>query len=290
MEKPTTYYTSVGFRCLRNIKKQTNDLCLIHCGHQKCPPGYTYDQKIPNEYHLHFVLNGKGTLIVNGKTHHIKKGNIFLIPKDVTINYYADMEDPWEYMWVTIDGEKSATYLEYAGLTVDNPVIVSSIPISTYLPTIGKILDSNVLTIANEVRRIGYLYELLSSLIEAQNANKSKERRYDYSSEIYVEHALQYISSNYANVKVNDIANYIGINRSYLTCIFKKELQVSPQEYLINYRFQKAAELVKSTNLSIQDISNQVGYENPFTFSKMFKSIHGVSPKKYRFLNISENE
>lgn len=55
MEKPTTYSTSVGFRCLRNIKKQTNDLYLVHCGRQQCPPGYTYDHKIPNEFHLHFV-------------------------------------------------------------------------------------------------------------------------------------------------------------------------------------------------------------------------------------------
>jgi len=262
----------------------------VHCGHQKCPPGYTYDQKIPNEYHLHFVLSGKGTLMINGKTYHIKKGNVFLISKGISINYNADTEDPWEYMWVTIDGEKAADYLEHAGFSTDNPVVVSTIPISTYLPTIEKILDSNTLTFANEIRRVGYLYELLSTLIDAQNTTRCKERRYDYPSEIYVAHALQYISSDYANVKVNDIANYIGINRSYLTCIFKKELHVSPQEYLITYRFQKAAEMVKATNLSIQDIATQVGYESPFTFSKMFKSIYGVSPKNYRFQNANENE
>lgn len=228
--------------------------------------------------------------MLSGKTYHIKKGNIFLIPKGIEIKYYADMDVPWEYMWVTINGEMAADYLEYAGFSVENPVIVSTIPILAYLPTIEKILDSNTLTLANEIRRVGYLYELLSTLIDAQNSCRSKEHRYDYSSETYVEHALQYISLNYANVKVNDIANYIGINRSYLTCIFKKELHVSPQEYLINYRFQKAAELVKETNLSIQDISALVGYESPYTFSKMFKNIFAVSPKNYRFKYAKENE
>ena len=289
MEKSTTYSTSVGFRCLRNITKQTNDLYLVHCGHQQCPPGYTYDQKIPNENHLHFVLNGKGIITMNGKTYHINKGNIFVIMKGIAINYYADNEDPWEYMWVTFDGEKAADYLAYAGFTFDNPVITSTIPTATYHPMIEKILDANTLTLANEIRRVGYLYDLLSTMIDAQNSAKG-ERRYDYSNETYVEHALQYISLNYSkHIKVNDIANDIGINRSYFTSIFKKAFHVSPQEYLMNYRFQKAAELIKSTNLSIQDISNLVGYENPYNFSKMFKNFHGTSPKNYRFIAGKQN-
>ena len=283
MEKPTTYYTSVGFRCLRNIQKQTNDLYLVHCGHQQCPPGYTYDQKIPNEYHLHFVLNGKGTICLRKNTYHVKKGDLFLIMKGVAINYYADAQHPWEYMWVTFDGEKASDYVSQIGFSEDYPVIPSSIPTSTYLPVIEKILDTNILTPPNEIKRVGYLYHLLSILIEAKSSEKDRVRRYDYPSETYVEYALQYISLNYTrSIRINDLANHIGINRSYLTSIFKKELSISPQEYLLNYRLQKAAELIKTTDLSIQEISGMVGYENQFNFSKMFKNMYGVSPRNYR--------
>ncbi len=282
MEKTTTYKTSVGFRCLRNIQKQTNDLYLVHCGYQQCSPNYTYNHKIPNEYHIHFVLNGKGSLTIDNKTYKIKKDNIFLIPKDIPISYNADSNEPWEYIWVTFDGEKSSDYLDYAGLTKDNPVIISAIPTATYLPLIKKILDTNVLTIANEIKRVGILYEVLSTLIGAQCSTTKNGKCYDYPSETYIDHALQYISLNYDHIKINDIATYIGINRSYLTIIFKEKLEVSPQEYLINYRMRKAAELIKSTNLSIQDISTQIGYDNPYNFSKMFKRVYGLSPKNYR--------
>ena len=282
MEKTTTYKTAVGFRCLRNIQKQTNDLYLVHCGYQKCTPNYTYNHKIPNEYHIHFVLNGKGSLTINNKTYKINKDNIFLIPKDMPIRYKADSNEPWEYIWITFDGEKSSDYLDYAGLTKDNPVIISTIPTATYLPLIKKILDTNVLTIANEIRRVGVLYEVLSTLIDAQSSTKRNGKCYDYPSEAYIDHALQYISSNYDHIKINDIATYIGINRSYLTIIFKEKLEVSPQEYLINYRMRKAAELIKSTNLSIQDISSRIGYENQYNFSKMFKRVYGLSPRNYR--------
>ncbi len=289
MDKPTTYNTAVGFRCLRNIKKQTNDLYLVHCGHQLCPPGYTYNHKVPNEYHLHFVLNGKGSFFINGTHYDIKKETIFLIPKDVPIQYNADMDDPWEYIWITFDGEKAVDYLNYSGLSADNPVTTSVIPIATYLPMVKKMLDTNILTLANEIKRVGYLFDLLSTLIDAQSVTRSKEKPYDYSSETYVEHALQYISINYGHIKVSDIANYIGINRSYLTSIFKKVLQVSPQEYLVNYRLRLAAELIRTTNQSIREISNKAGYDNPFNFSKMFKSAYGVSPKTYRLQNSRQN-
>ena len=97
-----------------------------------------------------------------------------------------------------------------------------------------------------------------------------------------MDYALQYIKFNYDHIKVNDIAQYIGINRSYLTAIFKKQLDISPQEYLVSYRLKKAAELIKTTNMSIQDISTSIGYESPLTFSKMFKQTYGISPKNYR--------
>jgi AraC family transcriptional regulator of arabinose operon len=282
MDKPTTYNSRAGFRCLRNIKRQTNDLYLVHCGHQQCTPGYTYNHKTPNENHLHFILNGKGTLTIHQKTYHLKKDDIFLIPKSVHIDYAADMEHPWEYIWVTFDGEMAIDYLNHAGLSADHPVATSGIPTASYLPLIKKILDSNELTFTNEIKRVGYLFDIISTLIDAQSELKGKKNRYDYSSETYVEHALQYITLNYKEIKVSDIAEYVGINRSYLTSIFKKELNVSPQEYLINYRLGKAAKLLETSQLPIKDISIEAGYNNPLNFSKMFKNAYGVSPKIYR--------
>ena len=286
MEKKTTYKTTAGFKCLRNIKRQTNDLYLVHCGQMQCPPGYTYNNKIPNEYHLHFVLNGKGVLIINDKLYHIKKNDIFLIPIGVKIQYFADEEDPWEYSWITFAGDMAENYLNYAMITIDNPVIHSTIPVENYLPLIQSILETHHLTVANEIKQVGYLYEILAMLIEAESANKNGMDRYDYSADAYIDYALQYIKFNYSTIKVNDIANYIGINRSYLTTLFKKKLNVSPQQYLVTFRLQKAAELLKTTNMNITEIADAIGYESPLTFSKMFKQTYGVSPLHYRKLDI----
>lgn len=289
MDKPTTYFTFTGFRCLRNIKRQTDDLYLVHCGYQECSADYTYNHNIPNEYHLHFVLNGSGTLIIKGITYEIKKDDIFLIPKDIPIDYKADHNDPWKYVWVTFDGTKAETYLRCAGFSESKYVITSSIPTLYYQPIVKKILDSNTLTIANEIKRVGFLYEIISMLIDAQTINNKDINHCDYSSKTYVEHALQFISSNYNHITVNDIVTYIGINRSYLSSIFKKELGVSPQEYLICFRLKKAAALLTKTTLSIKEISSTIGYQNPYNFSKMFKKFYEITPTNYRLQQVSKD-
>lgn len=280
-EKETTYKNAAGFRCLRNIKRQTNDLYLVHCGIQQCPPGYTYNHKIPNEHHLHFILGGEGVLEAGGKTYHLKTDDIFLIPKGHPIHYYADSQNPWEYMWITFDGEMAKAYLSYAGLSADLPVVHSQTPNQRYLPMIQKILDTNQLTFANEIKRVGYLYEILSTLIETQSSLRGKSQ-YDYSIDTYVDYALQYIKLNYDHINVQDIADYIGINRSYLTSVFKKQLHVSPQEYLLRFKLNIAAGQLSQTSRSIKDIAAGIGYNNPLTFSKIFKQEYGVSPSQFR--------
>ena len=56
---------------------------------------------------------------------------------------------------------------------------------------IQKVLDANELTFSNEIKRVGYLYEILSTLIEAQSS--TKKNKYDYPSDTYLDYAIQFV-------------------------------------------------------------------------------------------------
>jgi AraC-like DNA-binding protein len=104
--------------------------------------------------------------------------------------------------------------------------------------------------------------------------------------DFYIHEALSYIEHNFQNdITVEDIADSCGLNRSYFGKIFKSAIGKSPQEFLLNYRMLKAAELLKLTKLSISDISNAVGYVNPLHFSRAFKNIYGIPPRDWRNQN-----
>ncbi len=66
-------------------------------------------------------------------------------------------------------------------------------------------------------------------------------------------------------------------------------MEISPQEYLVSYRLEQGSRLLRTTKMSIGEIAEKIGYENPLTFSKIFKNVYGVSPKNYR-IRVLEQE
>ena len=100
---------------------------------------------------------------------------------------------------------------------------------------------------------------------------------------MYVEQAIDYIKWNHSHgINVTDIADYIGISRTYLNHIFQKELGISSQKFLMDFRLHKAANLLISSDLPVAEVSAQVGYDDSLAFSKAFKKKFELSPKNYR--------
>ncbi len=285
MEVAENYRIDANFRWLGSEIKANEELCLTVCGIERCTPDKFFGPSVREDYHVHFILHGKGTLEIGGKSYKLQRGQIFVIPPDVETYYYSDPEDPWHYTWVSFGGTRAGYFLEKAGITAENPVRDTYIEPERFLELTEKILNHHELTVANELLRTSLLYEIIALLVESQNQQKSKEGEeevYDYSPDVYVNTAIEYIGEHYPHTKVSEIASYIGISRYYLTHIFKEKLHVSPQEFLLNYRMEQANRLLRTTGLSVQEVSEKVGYENPLTFSKTFKNKFGLSPKKYR--------
>ena len=116
-----------------------------------------------------------------------------------------------------------------------------------------------------------------------QSAQNKKNAKYAYSTSVYVELAIEYIKDMYQRgIGISDIADNIGISRAYLNSSFQKELGMSAQTFLIDYKMHKAASLLVSTSLSVKEIANNVGYEDQLVFSKAFKKKFGMSPKNYK--------
>jgi AraC-type DNA-binding domain-containing proteins len=276
------FTNSARYKCLEHLHKSSFDLSLCYCGIEECDPNHYYGPTERTEYLIHYIIEGKGTFQVNGQTYALGKNQLFLIYPGVTTYYVADQSEPWKYIWIAFNGAKAKTYLEWAHLGENNLTATCNKPDLLY-SYVQEIINARELTHANDLKREGYLYLFLSALIQSLHESDDEDEVHDYSYDVYVNHALEFIEHNYDKcIKVNDIAKYIGINRSYLTNIFKKALDISVQDYLVNYRLEKGAELLKNTSLSIGSISSAVGYTDSLTFSKMFKRYKNMSPSEYR--------
>lgn len=221
-----------------------------------------------------------------GKTYELGPGQAFIIRPGEETTYRADDDDPWSYMWVGFHGYRAEDFIEAMGYVKGSPIIKIE-QMDTCAECINKMLEYSQITRINEVKRMSALMLLFATIMEDNASDAQESDNIEYPSKIYVKAAVDFITEKYMNkIKIDDIADFIGISRSHLTGSFKKEMGVSPQEYLINFRLEKAASLLRSSKEQINIIAYQCGYEDSLSFSKAFKQKFGMSPKSFRNLEV----
>ena len=98
-----------------------------------------------------------------------------------------------------------------------------------------------------------------------------------------VSQALIYLNDRYGAAScIGDFTREAGVSRSHFCRIFKQQTGQTPTQYLQNVRMNAAKELLVSTDLFIGEIADQVGYQDPLYFSKLFCRSEGTSPSEYR--------
>ncbi|WMJ23702.1 AraC family transcriptional regulator [Paludicola sp. MB14-C6] len=251
---------------------------MLFCGHQKCSPLHSYGPGFHSSYIIHVVINGEGRYITNSKEYKLKKNDLFLITPNDLVFYQADINYPWEYIWISINGEDAQACLERCGISKDKPVAsVENINEITYC--IMEIIRCKQVDFSQDLKLQGLMYQCLSNIAQ-QLSITDKHVNHD---NLYVEQSVQYIRHNYhESIGVSDIAEYLSLNRSYFSNIFKNSLGVTPKEFLLQFRISKAKELLKTTDLTIYEIAVSCGYNDQSVFSKAFKRQCGISPMEYK--------
>ena len=100
-----------------------------------------------------------------------------------------------------------------------------------------------------------------------------------------VREAIRYIETHYGEkIFLEDVAEVIALNPVYFSVLFKKEMGMNFSTYLLEYRMEKAKNLIRSTSETISCIATQVGYQDPRYFSQVFTKHVGMKPTLYRTL------
>lgn len=261
---------------IKTLYHENLGLSVYNCGFQKCEPLHSWGPAIRNHFLLHFVASGKGTLIIGNNRYNLSAGDGFVTLPDEMAYYEADKNEPWEYYWVGFNGVDGVRLMNAAGFNISPCFHCDDIKMVTDM--IMEIYSANGTKLSDEVYMSGCIYKFLSFLIKI-NGSENTEHQGVID---YVKLAIKYIEHNYSRqISIVDIADAAGISRSHLYRLFMKQLNITPNEYLIKYRINLACELLKDRNINISETAYSIGFTDPLYFSRVFKSIKGVSPSKY---------
>ncbi|GAF64767.1 putative DNA-binding protein [Bacillus sp. TS-2] len=268
------------------IQIQNNylDLYVNQYGKKHCPPKHIQGPAISHYYLIYFVTDGEGVFTIHNKSYHLKKGQGFLIYPNIPFFIQANEENPWCYYWLGFNGLQANTLLSQVNLSAYQPVFAyqnQNELLHLFEQFISLSHSKHTLL---ELKGLSTLYSIFSLLGDSKPSEPSiysDTRKHTKSH--YVHKVVEFIEQNFFHkITISRIADSIGLNRSYLCSLFKTQFHCSIQEYLIYFRINKSCSLLRDTHHSIGDISRAVGYEDPLLFSKTFKKLKGVSPRKYR--------
>lgn len=273
-------YTNI---CLEDFSETSMEVTLVHMGREDCKP-YHAVSATRTEYIIHFILSGNGFYSANGNTWSLGPGQMFLIRPEEPVVYYADTNNPWSYVWIGFKGMRVDTILKNCGFSKNHLSLPAPAP-DEYMSCFDDLFEHRALNFSEDLYRESILLKLFAILVRHHRklTIKDNPEQNGYSDNTYVNLAIDYINKTYMQgIGVSDIADNIGISRAHLNYVFQKELNMSIQNFLIDFRMHKSANLLVSTLMSIKEISKLVGYNDQLVFSKAFKKKFGMSPKSYR--------
>lgn len=253
------------------------DFNITAFGYQDADPHHNIKDVKPEPV-LQYLTGGRGFLELDGKTFEVRAGDLFYLPKDKFVHYYACPQDPYTYYWAHLDGVSVPSLIRRAGFSEKEPV-------KSYNDGRIERVFAEILPLLREDTFTGYLsakghaFRLLSLLLSYRGENSEKMQSAKVK---YVNTAMQFVKNNFGeDIGVTDMAAAAGVGRSYLCVLFKKITDVSPVRYLIEYRINQAKKMLAS-GLGVTETAVNCGFNSPAHFSVQFKNLTGVSPSAFR--------
>ncbi|CAN5417337.1 hypothetical protein BH09VER1_BH09VER1_29230 [soil metagenome] len=203
--------------------------------------------------------------------------NTMMIWPAGTAHYYGNETSSYRHSWIHCDGQNVKRILTKSKLPVLRPFALDQPAL--FQQGLSELLaelvaytrpDPAIATCLLEL----CLLRLAQSRTERRVATRVPEKL------LAVQRMISSVPAE--EVTLADMAEMAGMSPPYFCSQFKKIFGTSPMESLINHRLHHAAHLLTNWNLNISEIAVQVGYQDLFHFSKMFRKKFGLSPRKMR--------
>ncbi|MCW8113863.1 AraC family transcriptional regulator [Yersinia intermedia] len=270
--KGSWYRESEDFSTLMNYR-------VLRAGHVQTGAGFHIRRHSVVGHELLFCLKGSGWIKLEDRLHQVTEGQLAWLPVRWPHEHYPTQNQPWEILWVRIDGGKLNNIMQILDIQ-KNPVFKFEHPenvIEIYHHIFQQMIDHTLVSDAHcDVLCARLIFTLLENRsFEAEMSPVITHRG--------LGRLIYQIHSHYNDDwDVEKFMYYCQVSKSQLFRLFNSTFNQSPLKWLKNYRLSQARRLLVETDESIGRIAGQVGYNDPLHFSRDFHHAVGMSPTEFR--------
>ncbi|WP_136605406.1 helix-turn-helix domain-containing protein [Paenibacillus dokdonensis] len=250
---------------------------IYSCYNVTVPSSWRIEERVLEEIHVLYVKSGCLTYLINGTPHQLTAGSLLFLSDGTVHSAYRDLKEPLSILPVRftlgIDEQKYAAKTEV-------PYHFSFRPRDTAKFSVLFETIHRYYTLTPSIRRTVLCHAAICQTL-AEMSQELELMRQDTPIHPAIQHIKAYIDSHPAErVTVQDLAGLSGLTSKYCSKLFQQIYGLPIKTYQIKARIDYARYLLEHSRQSIKEVSFQLGYSDPFTFSKQYKSVMGVSPSK----------
>lgn len=224
---------------------------------------------------MEYVVSGKGTIHTRGQIFTARGGDVYILHRGDSHLYYSDAEDPWVKLFFNVSGDLTEQLLDAYRLSGE--VLVPRCPVEGLFRAFFAITRTDQEISAIFGRCALKLHEIIMAVSAGRGGPALPAEA------VRLKQLLD--SRISGTVTIEELARSIYHSPDYTIKLFKRTFGRTPYAYLLAQKMHAAKSLLRSTNLSVKEISARTGFEDQHYFSNLFKKQCGLSPAQYRSLD-----
>ena len=262
--------------------KTTNfsDNGFLHVNNSGYYENTTFSTKIDRpkgrvDYHLILIEKGTVHISLNDKILKLQKNDFFIFAPNTPQQYFFEENTLYNYYWSHFTGVYIPTLLNVCKLRTDTIYHGNNACVF--------IIKDAIKQITSELQVKNYNYETIAaSILHSLLAKLPRYLKTNRSSEEFIKNVIAAFNKDYA--AINNIAVYAKkheLSPTYFIRIFKQHTSLTPKQYILRLRMEKAKELLSLTDMKVNEVARECGFESPLYFSKLFHKYFGVPPTQF---------
>jgi AraC-like DNA-binding protein len=235
----------------------------------------------PLELHvLIYCADGEGWCEVEGARHTIRKNCYFLLPAKQAHAYGNSAKTYWEIYWVHFGGDQSGQFCERLcnGKYGEGIRLIKRKEMLQLFHHMINSLEAGVsaegCTYAN-----AQLWHLLGDMAYHRRFANDKDKT-------LIDQAITMMQERVEEqMSLAQLSGELNLSTAYFCRLFKKRTEQTPMDFFTRLKMQRACRYLDFTDMTVQDVAQMLGYDDPYYFSRAFKRVMNVSPSHYRQSN-----
>jgi AraC-like DNA-binding protein len=264
-----------------DLSPSRNQPLVVVCGGvEQCTPDYAIKRDTFPFYSIEYVVRGSGQLNLKGRSYALKPGQLFAYGPGVSHHISGDPASSLVKYFVDFAGPGAAKLMRSCYLSPG--CVLEVFPPQALQPLFDELIENGLRVRRESVDLCAKLLECLALRIAGARAPVEGAETMAFST---YEQCRRYIEQHCLRLRtLKQIANECHVNNAYLCRLFRRYDHQSPYQHLLRLKMNFAAGRLQQSGALVKQVAEEAGFDDPYHFSRVFRSMIGLSPADFRRL------